>query len=483
MEPTQTRSNVRKGLLALFVLAALGLGLFFWYPRTNIPAPNLAQYLPASTVFALRVDRASVLGPADHLIAASSPLKNWQDQSRGYWQQLETATGLHINSLLIAVTQDKGILWQSVLFSTSDAITTKISTTLVGQQFNDLSWYPPSTDALHFERITDHVGALLSVQDTQDYTSPSSAAAQLLTADPIAVYTQRDIGQQIADMLGANQAVPGTSAFIASQDEVTAGFSISEPLIRMHWYDTTASSTPSTPLYIPAKFDVAFSGDMRQVFADTTPATHPLLTALQTFINSQASMFSFKPEDLQRSVVQLQGIVISGDQWLMVGDDSTNVADIVSLVIGSHTPKKAVSRLPDGTSYRELVRGIPTPRIEDLGTFKVSVWSDMPISATSTANLNDAYALFTAEKDGKWYLSTSKDMLSMQFGLGTAVAFPETTLIQTCNQAGPIDLSTIDELWAVNGVPETGSSTQKADLAYISLKMNGNKHMHMLCAQ
>jgi hypothetical protein len=142
-----------------------------------------------------------------------------------------------------------------------------------------------------------------------------------------------------------------------------------------------------------------------------------------------------------------------------------------------------ISTLPDGSPYREIVRGMPTPQIEDLGGFKVSVWSAVSPNATSTiANLGSS-ALYTVEKDGKWYISTSKDLISLQFEKRPDSLLGAQPLIKSC--ASPlIDLrQEIEEMWILSSSPANSSSEQTATIASISQKTQEKKDIHILCVQ
>ncbi len=483
MDQAKLKIALRYGLIGLIILAAVIGTALNVAPHKKLALPELAQYLPASTVFALRADRESVMGISHHSISDADSLRGWQNSSRAYWQTVERITGLPMSTIMIVVTEDKGVLWQSVFFTTESAIKDEDVTRLAATPFDEAAWYPLSTDTLHFQRIDAHIGAILSTHDTLDYTSPSAEAAQLLTSDPIALYVKHDIGQQIADMVAADTLLPGINQLIHEEDSLQFGLSVNDPMVQIHWSNKNPGSAQAMPLRVPEQVTAAFSGDLQRIIDPTTPETHPFSAAVQAFVNQQANANSFDPKIFEKKLFAVKGMIILGDNWLLTGDDGLQVAELVSYFIGAQAPKRAITALPDGTPYREIVRGLPVPQIEEREAYKASVWSETTTTSTSTPAVSEPRKLYTSENNGTWYISNSPELLDMQFSDKQGLLFADTKTITACMSKNDGDTLQDEELWTVSLPPDQGSDAKGITISSISRKSEQNREFHDLCIE
>lgn len=408
------------------VVLTLGIGVIF-LTLTKKTEAALTAYVPESAVVVVQVSRKELFN-VNHEALLRSQLLKWRRDVQSYWTLLEQQSSLTIDRIIWFVTPFETSFKGGVLIHTPAVVSPQRSRELERMAFSDFAWFDP-TETMQLRMMGPHVGLLADERLSLRATHNSRG-----NSDAVSVYVAPEFKRELFNRFKINEFVPWIASALNDTEALSLVADSVGPFLRVQWIDYTPAKTvsPNPVLRVPAHFDLFVHGNKSFL---SGAINNPVTNRLTDFVNLLHNRYDMTSDQIESYLQDVLAFVTVGDQWLLMSTHKDVMLDFGSQLSSWFQPKVATSTLPDGTSYRKLVKQVWQPNPGVLHGQEVASWSlvstTTPLSP-ELQKLENQYKIYFAAWGDRSYLTNSEELLILQLPSAGAPIITDSFDVRLC---------------------------------------------------
>ncbi len=427
------------------VFLTLGIGGVF-FSLTKQTEASLAGYVPESAVVVVQVSRKELFN-VNHEALLRGQLLKWRRDVQAYWTLLEQRSSLTIDRIIWFVTPYETSFKSGVLIHTPAVVSSRRSRELERRAFSDFAWFDPN-ETMQLRMMGPHVGLLAHERLSLRATHTGRG-----NFDAVSVYVAPEFKRELFNRFKINEFVPWIASALDDTEALSFVADSVGPFLRVQWSDATRAKTVSSSpvLRVPRNFDLFVHGNKSFL---SGAINNPVTSRLTDFVNLLHNRYDMTSDQIESYLQDVLSFVTVDDQWLLMSRNKDVMLDFGSQLASWFQPKVATTTLPDGTSYRHLLKQVRQPHPDILHGQEVAYWAlvstTTPLSP-ELQKLENQYKIYFAAWGDRSYLTNSEELLIVQLPSVGAPIITDSSDVRLClSGIRPID--SVRELIVANAV-------------------------------